>query len=618
MNAEPIKVLLVEDNPGDVRLLKEILAKADKDQFELTHVERLNEALKRLVEESFDVILLDISLPDSQGFDTFVRSQAQAPSVPIILLTGLDDEVLAVKAVREGAQDYLVKGQVDSNLLRRAIHYSIERHQMLAKLQAREANFRNVITTNIDGMIIVDKNRVMRFVNPAAEALLGRKAEELLGELFDFPVVTSETMEVEIIRKGGERVTVELGVVETEWEGEIGYLASLRDITERKHLEDQVRQSQKIEAVGRLAGGVAHDFNNQMMVILGTVNLAIPELSPDHPVHSDLQEIRNAGQRAMDLTSRLLAFSRRQIVEPQVLNPNDLLLNIDKMFRRLIGEDIELVILPEPNLGMTKMDPGQLEQVLVNLVVNARDAMPDGGKLIIETANITLDHEYARQDPEITPGEYVMLVVRDTGCGMTKEVKEHLFEPFFTTKEQDKGTGLGLSTCYGIVKQSGGHILVYSDPGRGSTFKIYLPCVEGAADALPQRDEEGNPPRGTETVLLVEDEPLVLKLVSRVLGRQGYTVLETANGEQALRVARAYGEEPIHLLLTDVVMPQMGGKEVADWFQAVSPKTKVLFMSGYTDDAIVRQDVLDTDVAFLQKPVMPEVLARKVREVMDT
>ena len=390
------------------------------------------------------------------------------------------------------------------------------------------------------------------------------------------------------------------------------------NITDRKHLEDQLRQSQKMEVIGRLAGGVVHDLNNQMMVILGTVNLAIPELSPGHPVRSDLKEILSSGQRAIDLTSRLLAFSRQQIVEPQVLNLNDQLLNLDKMLPRLIGEDIELVILPEPNLGMVQMDPGQFEQVLANLAVNGRDAMPDGGKLIIKTANVTLDDEYARQHAGATPGKYVMLVVRDTGCGMTKEVKEHLFDPFFTTKDQDKGTGLGLSTCCGIVKQSSGHILVYSEPGRGSTFKIYLPCVEGTTDALPHSEGAGVLPRGTETVLLVEDEASVRKLVSRMLGKQGYTVFEASNGEEALHVAQEHTCKPIHLLLTDVVMPLMSSRKLVEHLAESRPEMKVLFISGYLDNSIVNHGVLDAGMPFLPKPFTPDVLACKVREVLDT
>ena len=305
------------------------------------------------------------------------------------------------------------------------------------------------------------------------------------------------------------------------------------------------------------------------------------------------------------------------MVEPTVLDLNDLILDMDKMLRHLISEDIELVTLPGPDLAMIEVDPRQMEQVLVNLAVNARGAMPNGGKLMFETAMVALDQDYLRQHPEATAGEHVVLTVTDTGIGMTQEVKAHAFEPFFTTKEVGKGTGLGLSTCHGIVAQSGGHIAVESEPGRGATFRIYLPSVDEPAAPLPLRDETGYLPVGTETVLLVEDEPLVRRYAARVLRKQGYTVLEAANGHEALSVAHAHDGEEIHLLLTDVVMPLMGGRELADQLRAVRPETKVLYASGYAGDAIVDRGALEPDSALMQKPVTPAVLARKVREMLD-
>ncbi len=392
----------------------------------------------------------------------------------------------------------------------------------------------------------------------------------------------------------------------------------LVDITEHKRLEAQFLQAQKIESIGRLAGGMAHDFNNLLTAIIGYVDFALLDLAPESQVCTDMQEIRKTAERAASLTHQLLAFARKQIFELQIVNLNDLILDVDKLLRRLIGEDIQLVTLPASNLHPVKVDRGQIEQVLLNLAVNARDAMPHGGELIIETANVFLDQAYARQHVDVAPGDYVMLTVSDTGTGMAEAVQQHLFEPFFTTKEPERGTGLGLATCYGIVKQHGGHLWVYSEVGQGTTFKVYLPCVATGAGLQPVHADDGVMPRGIETILLVEDEPVVRALAARMLREHGYTVLEAANGEEALRVAQAQTGLAIQLLLTDVVMPHIGGRDVAARLQALHPTLRVVFASGYTDDVVVHRGILDPGVAFLQKPYAPAALARKVREVLDS
>ncbi len=396
------------------------------------------------------------------------------------------------------------------------------------------------------------------------------------------------------------------------------------DITERKRvememlaLEEQLRQSQKMEAIGRLAGGIAHDFNNLLTPIVGYSQLALRGLSFSDPMRDHLQEIQRAAERAANLIRQLLTFSRRQALKPQVLNLNNVLLDMDRMLRRVIGEHIELLTAPAPDLGSVKVDPSQFEQVLVNLAINARDAMPDGGKLILETSNVSFDRDHVYRRADISPGKYVMVAVSDTGCGMEPSIKERIFEPFFTTKEKSGGTGLGLSTVHGIVKQSNGYIIVYSEPRQGTTFKIYLPRVDGQAAALPPRDETGYLPKGDETVLLVEDEEMVRNLAARVLREQGYTVLEAANGTEAMNVVHNSQEKEIHLLLTDVVMPQMGGRELAEKLRAIRPNIKILFTSGYPDSTIVHHGLLDPDVDFLEKPLSPSTLARKVREVLD-
>jgi CheY-like chemotaxis protein len=369
--------------------------------------------------------------------------------------------------------------------------------------------------------------------------------------------------------------------------------------------------------VGRLAGGVAHDFNNLLSVILGWTEMAMAELPAGHAVRPSLEEVLKAGEGAASLTRQLLAFSRQQVVEPTLFNANDLVVEMDKMFRRLIGEDIQLVTRTDPALGTVKMDRGQLEQVLMNLVVNTRDAMPEGGKLTIETANVVLDAEYPRTHADVMPGDYVMLAVSDSGAGMNEEVKTHLFEPFFTTKERGKGTGLGLATCYGIVKQAGGHIVVDSEEGVGTTIKIYLPRRHEAAEAVA-RLRKKTPVHGVETILLVEDEPAVRRVTARMLEAQGYRVLSTSSGEEALRVIEE-AREPMQLLLTDVVLSGgMSGRVLADRVHALRPELKVLFASGYTSDVTILHGLLEQSVALVQKPFTAELLGRKVREVLDT
>lgn len=381
--------------------------------------------------------------------------------------------------------------------------------------------------------------------------------------------------------------------------------------------EEQLRQSQKMEAIGRLAGGISHDFNNLLTAIIGYSEFLLFRLDQEDPLRKYAEEIKKAGERASSLTRQLLAFSRKQVLQPEVLDLNIIVADLDNMLRRLIGEDIELVTLLEPDLGAVKVDPGQMEQVIMNLAVNARDAMPYGGKLIIETANVDLDELYARQHSPIRPGHYVMLAVSDNGCGMDKETLSHIFEPFFTTKEQGKGTGLGLSTVYGIVKQSEGFIWVYSEPGTGTTFKIYLPQVQGAERWPKTSPLTTRMQRGSETILLVEDEEVVRELVGKLLPVNGFTVLAARNGSEALAICQQH-KGPIHLLLTDVVMPQMSGRQLAAHLSKLHPEMKVLYMSGYTDDAIIRHGVLEPGLAFIQKPFTIDTMIQKVREVLDS
>jgi PAS domain S-box-containing protein len=401
-----------------------------------------------------------------------------------------------------------------------------------------------------------------------------------------------------------------------ELKGERCVLAVTKDMTERRSLEQQLRLSQKMEAVGQLAGGVAHDFNNLLTIILGYSILLLRELGPEDPRRAPLEGIKEAGDRAAALTQQLLAFSRRQVLAPQVLDLNAVVADMEEMLRRLIGEDIDLLTVLKPELGLIKADRSQIEQILMNLVVNARDAMPTGGKLTIETAAAELDEAYARRHPGVTPGAHVMLAVSDTGHGMDEATRARIFEPFFTTKEKGKGTGLGLAVVYGIAKQSGGSIWVYSEPGRGTTFKVYLPRVEAVpekAAAVPVNERSH---RGTETVLLVEDEAAVRSFVREILQSNGYVVLEASQAGEALEACERHAA-PIHLLLTDVVLPATSGPELAGRLKSLRPEAKILYMSGYTDNAVVHHGVLEPHVALLQKPFTPAALLRKVREVLE-
>ncbi len=385
---------------------------------------------------------------------------------------------------------------------------------------------------------------------------------------------------------------------------------------ERRQLAEQIRQSQKMEAIGQLTAGIAHDFNNLLTVINGFAELLQIELPPGSPYQEPVDRILGSGQRAASLVRQLMVFSNKQIIEPKIMNLNSVVTEIDKMLRRIIGEHIELETSLAPALWAVKIDPAQIEQIILNLAVNARDAMPGGGQLTIETNNVVLDKAHAAGHFGVQPGGYVQLTIGDTGVGMNEEVSRHIFEPFFTTKEIGQGTGLGLATVYGIIKQSGGDIWVYSKPGQGSTFNIYLPRVEHANSTEFRQDKSGNLPRGTETVLLVEDELSVRDLAAQVLCGQGYTVLEAADGQEALGLAQEYSGE-IQLLLTDVVMPKMGGKTLTNRFRPIRPNTKVLFISGYTDNTISHHGAPDSGVAVLQKPFSPKILVHKVREVLD-
>jgi PAS domain S-box-containing protein len=509
-----------------------------------------------------------------------------------------------------------------------------KRNRAEEALVESERRYRRLVEFSPDAIFIKRANRIV-FANQRCLKLFGASSpEQVLGKTVfdfihpDFHAIMTERLglmetgnpvpliDEKIVRLDGTTVDVEISASPFLEEGVTAIQVVCRDISDRKKLEEQFHQAQKMDAVGQLAGGVAHDFNNLLTVISGYSDILVTRLPDNDPMKGFVQEIHKAGERAAHLTRQLLAFSRKAVIEPRVLDLNAIVTDTEKMLRRLIGEDISLTTALAPALEQVKADAGQIEQVIVNLAVNARDAMPQGGKLTIETRNVELDADYAALHPLVKPGRYVMVAVSDTGSGMSQETKAHIFEPFFTTKGPGKGTGLGLATVYGIVKQCGGHVGVYTELGHGTSFKIYLPPVGDKVSSGKSLCGNKMAPHGKETILLVEDEDAVRAITKLALQSLDYTVLEARNGEEAVRICERH-TEPIHLLITDVVMPEMGGRQVAERLASRKQGIKVLFLSGYTDDAVVRHGILQAEVAFLQKPFTPTALANKVREVLD-
>jgi two-component system, cell cycle sensor histidine kinase and response regulator CckA len=512
-----------------------------------------------------------------------------------------------------------------------------ERKHAEAALREAEEKYRSIFENAAEGIFQATPDGRFIAVNPAMARILGYGSpEELLAHRTDIEVphyVDSNRrtelkqmlaehglvvgFECEIYRKDLSKAwTVNNIRAIRDGQGAVAYYeGSIEDITERKMLGEQLRQAQKMEAIGQLAGGIAHDFNNLLTAIGGYSEISMTLLQAEDPLRHNLEEIKKASDRATALTRQLLAFSRKQVLQPKILNLNAIVSELEKMLRRLIGEDIELCTALNPKLGSIKADPGQIEQVIMNLSVNARDAMPRGGRLIIETENVFFTEEFFGDHGVIAPGAYVMLAVRDTSTGIDEKTKMHVFEPFFTTKEVGRGTGLGLSTVYGIVSQSGGNIWVHSEAGQGTTFKIYLPLIDDAPEYTRSREPEEFL-KGSQTILLAEDEEMVRHLVRDVLQKYGYQVLEVANGRAALFICEHH-QGPIHLLLTDVIMPEMSGRELENHLRQLRPDLKVLFMSGYIGNSNIENDTIDSDIPFLQKPFTPQALVRKVREALQ-
>jgi len=630
-----LRALYVEDSPRDAKLYSKQLEKAGFE-VEADIVTTLDDFVRALRSTCYDVILADQGLPGWSGTAALEALQREGMEIPFIFVSGSVVDEVAVECVKRGATDYVLKDRLArlSHAVERALSEKAAREERRKAERSRdllaslvESSDEAIIAMTLDGAILTWNRGAAGIYGYTVEEIEGKplsllfapnRAEELYSALLTLQRGESTARYESLgVKKDGSviDVAVTISSIRPQSDDLAGASAIIRDITSYKRLQAELFFAQKMEAVGRLAAGVAHDFNNLLTVVTGYSSLTLAKLNERDPLFSGIEQVRKAGERASALTQQLLAFSRKQLLQPQVIDLNDRVRDMDRMLRRLIGEDINLVTVLEPSLGKIKADPGQMEQVIMNLAVNARDAMPTGGKLTIETSNVDLEETLTRRHITIRPGAYVLLAITDSGSGMDAETEARIFEPFFTTKGEG-GTGLGLSTVYGIVEQSGGAVLVYSEISHGTSFKIYLPTVDDVTIKVQAAPSQGAP-RGSETVLVVEDEDAVRSLVCEILEEQGYNVLNARNGAEALAACHQRAGI-IDLVITDVVMPSMSGSELATRLRPLHPQLKLIFMSGYTDNAIIHHGVLSADMAFLNKPFTPQMLARKVREVLDS
>ena len=629
-----LQLLLVGHEGDGLAHLCELLTHAGNGHLRLDCAHSSGEALALLAGDSYNLLLYDYLSGDNAARQCF---EQQHP-IPSVFLDEQSNNEAVQTAIQAAVCSPSCTHARTQPCVALAMLGAIETYRKEQQRQRSEVllrKLRRTVEQSPDLVMITDQSGVIEYVNPAFEELTGYvhdevigqtlgilKSEQQSGELYEEmwdTVLSGKVFQGVVInrKKNGETFILEKSITPLRDPGGLitHFISTGRDITGEKRLESQLQQAQKMDAIGKLAGGVAHDFNNLLMVISANAELTLDTLTEEDPQRNKVEEIIAASRRAADLTRQLLAFGRQQMQSLRLLDLNAVVSDMSRMLPRLIGEDIHFVFVPGRELGTVKADPVQIEQVLMNLTTNARDAMPQGGKLTIETAAVHLDEAYLQRHSMVPPGDYVVMVVSDSGQGITREHLPHIFEPFYTTKEAGKGTGLGLATVYGIVKQSGGFIWVYSEPGLGTTFKIYLPRVQRANEAQPQRRAEDSP-HGCETVLLVEDEAAVRQSTREFLTRSGYTVVEAENGEDALRMSREYCG-PIDLMITDVVMPKLSGPLLAERLSAERPRMKVLFISGYAENTVLRHGTIDVTAHFLAKPFCLKALARKIREVLE-
>jgi len=639
----PLQLLLVGRREEDYFIIQDLLrAHGGLLAANLDQAEGLEDVRNRLARRSYDLVLFEYESSEEEGLRIVQELRRQGKTVPFLFLTEHADEATLAEIIRAGAGECVSRSELNQASLVRTIRSVVNLHQMEQQRRDAEDTLRKLysaVEQSADIVVITDSSGNIEYVNPAFEKLTGYSRAEVIGqtprilksgehgpelyrELWNTIRAGDVYRGVMVNRKKtGESYIAEKTITPVRnAAGQIThFISNDRDISEHRRLEAALFQAQKMDAIGQLAAGVAHDFNNLLMVISSYAELMQDSIGPEHRLHRNVQEILSASRRAADLTRQLLAFGRKQMQSLQVLDLNTILRDISKMLPRLIGEDIELIIAPEGDLGRVRLDPVQVEQVVMNLAANARDAMPTGGKLTIATSNVEVDGGYIQRHAVVPCGDYVLLEVSDTGQGIAADHLPHIFEPFYSTKESGKGTGLGLATVYGIVKQSGGFIWVYSELGMGTTFKIYFPRVaQGKAKTTnTQRAVDEAALRGLETLLLVEDESAVRHPACEFLKKCGYDVIDAKDGLQAIDAASKHSG-PIHLMVTDVVMPGMSGGQLAEVFGDVRPEMKVLFVSGYAEKVVLNHQIMDTRSNFLQKPFTLVSLALKIREVLAT
>ena len=641
LSVQPWCVLLVGNRDEDFFLIREILgSRLGALTAELDHAHSIEDAKLMLGQKLYRLLLFDFETADMAAVHMLSEFQQAGVSIPSILLTEHADDKTVAGILAAGASDCMERSELSGANLVRTIRCALALHSMQQGRQSAEESLRKLsraVEQSADAIMVTNRDGIVEYVNPAFVTLTGYSPLEMTGqtprilksgeqspEIYSelWKTILSGNVHRSILanrKKSGEIYYIEQSISPVR--DPAGYITHFisngRDLTDRLRLEAQLLQSQKMDAIGRLAGGVAHDFNNLLTIITSYSELALDTVVSGSPIECKLQEILSAARRAAQLTRQLLAFSRKQVQALRVVELNPVIADIANTLHRLIGEDIELVFLPGDALGRVRVDPIQVEQILMNLAANARDAMPLGGRITIETSAMQLTEEYVQRKHAIIPmGQYVLVTVSDTGSGIAANHLTHIFEPFYTTKPSGKGTGLGLATVYGIVKQNGGFIWAYSESGMGTVFKVYLPCVTGQGRMLEASNQSlAAPVHGSETVLIVEDEDAVRRSTAEFLQLQGYTVLEARDGLDALAVVKSQGST-IHLVVSDVVMPNMSGGQLAKEFEIRAPETKFLFVSGYPGKTVIDHKVLDFETNFLQKPFSLKELSSKIREVL--